>query len=210
MSIPAVLWGEFLINSEAENVQKGVQLQALDNGKFMAVWENEVVNELGVRSVEIYAQRFYSGAVPEGEPIRIDTTSGGLNSAPTVTMLADGKLVYTWEHQVTEGSVTSYSIRARIFNGDGTPFDTNGAADGGTDDFEVVLGNTTKLSAPLVKALSGGGFAVTYNDATSEGDPGVWARVYNENAEAIHNIHINSSRTIGTPRRKSCSLMKSL
>ncbi|MET0528913.1 MAG: calcium-binding protein [Microvirga sp.] len=199
MSIPAVLWGEFLINSEAkENVQKGVQLQALDNGKFMAVWENEVVSELGVRSVEIYAQRFYSGAVPEGEPVRIDTTSGGINSAPTVTMLADGKLVYTWEHQIiNEYGVTQYSIRARIFNANGTPFDTNGAADGGTDDFEVVPSIETQVSSPMVKALSGGGFVITYNDASSDDtdNPGVWAQVYSASGQSIDGGAVNVTTT---------------
>lgn len=201
MSVPAVTWGEFLINSEVSdkaNVQKGVQLQALDNGKFLAVWENEVINELGVRSVEIYAQRFYSGAVPEGAPVRIDTTSGGINSAPTVTMLADGKLVYTWEHQtINEDGVTEYSVRARIFNTDGTPFDTNGAAAGGTDDFEVANASPTVVSKPIVKALSGGGFVITYNDVEADGigDAGVKAFVYNASGQRVASETTNLTTT---------------
>ncbi len=189
MSIPAVKWDEFLINEEmTENAQNGVQLQALADGKFIAVWQHEVINELGTRSVEIYAQRFYSGAVPEGEPIRIDTTEG-INSAPTVTVLKDGKLVYTWEHQsLNELGVMEYSLRARIFKADGTPFDRNGADEGGTDDFEIVSTSPGSLSKPIVEGLSEGGFVVTINGKEAEGtnDAGVFAYVLDSSGNRLH------------------------
>ncbi|SCX98868.1 calcium-binding protein [Microvirga guangxiensis] len=198
MSIPPVLWGEFLVNTNKYGIQSDVELQALDNGKFLAVWKELVpINYVlpggdAPTPTAIYAQRFYSGAVPEGDPIRIDTTPG-INSAPTVTTLENGKIVYMWEHQVTEGGVTTYSIRARIFNGDGTPFNANG----GTEDFEVVAPSTTKVSAPLVKALAGGGFIVTCNDENADGagDAGVKAYIYDSSGQVIDSGSVNRTTT---------------
>lgn len=172
----ATLWGEFPVNiltpsTPATGVQSGAQLQALDDGRFVAVWNVASVDELGAPVSAIYAQCFHSNSEPQGDPVRIDTTAdGGVNSNVSFTKLADGRIVYTWEHKVTDTSGENhYSIRARILHADGSDATVGG-------DFEIVAGGQP-ISRPLVKALAGGGFALTYNDPAADGvtDAGVKA-----------------------------------
>ncbi|NIX76848.1 calcium-binding protein [Microvirga terricola] len=171
----AILWGEFLVNTVKSGVQSGVQLQALDNGKFMAVWQNTTVNELGVEVSTIYAQRFYSGAASQGDLIVVSTNEGGSNTNPVVTQLKDGNVLYAWESRSVVEGVVTYSIRGRILNTDGTPVDLNGAEEGGTDDFEIASSTTGPLTKPQITATSGKGFVVSYtsiNGTVSE-DPAI-------------------------------------
>lgn len=179
-----ILWGEFLVNTVTDDVQTAVQLQALSNGKFLAVWQNE--NNTGTAPGVIYAQLFYSGAVPQGEPIQVNTTLDGIHTNPVATVLAGGRIVYTWEHHTVDSANNDiYTIRARIFEADGSPGDLNGGIPGGTDDFIVAEG-PAPLTGARVEALANGEFAITYNDANGDGanDQGVKLIAYQTNGQA--------------------------
>lgn len=210
MSVPPVMWGEFLVNTVKDGVQSGVQLHALDNGKFMAVWQHESVNELGLRESAIYSQRFYSGAVSQGDPVRIDTTPGGVNANPTVTVLKGGHFVYTWEHYEQIGGADYYSIRARIFNPDGTPFDINGGEQlpGDTNDFELVS-STAPLGKPMIEARANGGFVIAYNNAAADGlsNPGVEIAVYGAGLDLYGGDYSVNAVTDGTQTISSVVLL---
>jgi len=173
MVVP-ILWPEFLVNTITRGVQKNVQVQALDNGKFLAVWQDASQRDTGEEVSAIYAQSYYSGAVPQGAPIPINTMLAGTNTKPVVTTLSDGRLLYTWEHHsmvpVEPGSTTLkhyYAIRGRIFNLDGTPYDRNGNAEGGDEDFEIAA-SEKPLTNPAVTALPNKGFVVSYTDSTGD------------------------------------------
>jgi Ca2+-binding RTX toxin-like protein len=181
-----ILWGEFLVNTVTDGVQKAVQLQALNNGRFMAVWQDGSSTGADPNSSAIYMQLFYSGAVPQGDPIQVNTTLEGSHTNPIATALDNGRVVYTWEHHTVDASGNhTYAIRARIFEADGRPVDLNGAMDGGTEDFIVAEGQAP-LTGAKVEALANGEFAITYNDANGDGagDPGVKAIAYQTNGQA--------------------------
>ncbi|WP_243375222.1 calcium-binding protein [Microvirga solisilvae] len=176
-----VLWGEFLLNTTKQGVQTEVQLHALDNGKFMAVWQDVVPahhvlpGDDASASTKIYAQRFYSGAVSQGDPVQVNTTTSGTHSAPVVQALENGNFLYVWEHREMIAGVETFSIRARILKADGTPVDANGDLEGGTDDFVVASSITGPLTMPQVSLAAGGRFVVTYTaqNGTASGDPSV-------------------------------------
>jgi Ca2+-binding RTX toxin-like protein len=157
-----ITWGEFLLNTKTMGVQTGVQLHALDNGKFMALWQNTVQDGSGSEVSTIYAQRFYSGATSEGAPIQVNTTTTGTHSAPVVQALGNDKFIYVWEHRDVVGGVETFSLRMRVLSADGTPIDTNDAAEGGTDDFVIASSTTGPLTAPQIALAAGGRFVITY------------------------------------------------
>ncbi|MBF9232012.1 calcium-binding protein [Microvirga alba] len=194
-----VLWGEFLVNTKTNGVQKAAQLQALDNGRFLAVWQDTSDSDTGHVSA-IYAQHFYSGAVPNGDPIRINTTLAGTNTNPVVTALSDGRLVYAWEHHSKVDGLDYYSIRARIFNANGSAYDGDG--DGKDDnDFEIASSDVAPLTMPRIAALPKKGFVITYTDEA--GDASVKAAVYGADGKPYGGTQSVNVVTDGSPANSS-------
>jgi Ca2+-binding RTX toxin-like protein len=157
---PVIKWGEFPVNSIKDGLQEGVQLRALDNGQFMAVWEHHSVTPAGSAVNAIYAQRFYSGAAPAGDQIQINTSAGHHNK-PAMAILSDGRVLYVW-NSIDATSAEPHKILGRIFKADGTP---EGA------DFVIASGAST-LDSPEVATLPSGGFAVSYTQGFGKGTPG--------------------------------------
>ncbi|MGO4573084.1 calcium-binding protein [Microvirga sp. 2TAF3] len=205
-----VLWGEFLVNTVKDGVQKAVQLQALDNGRFLAVWQDGSSTGADTEASAIYAQRFYSGAVPQGDPIRINSTLEGAHAKPVVTTLSDGRIVYAWEHHVKIGDVDHYSIRARIFNVDGTPYDANGDRIG-DDDFEVASSTDAPLTMPRIAALPNKGFVITYTNQAGDtyadpaltADAGVKAVVYGADGKVYGGTQTVNETSAGSQTNSS-------
>ncbi len=192
--ITPILWSEFRVNPTTDGIQAGVQLQALANGKFMSLWQDGP--ELAATA--LYMQRFYSGAVPEDtkfDGLKINTTAGAVNNA-VFTELEGGRIVVAWEHYNDTNVDAPYSIRARVFEADGTPVDMNGNLEGGTDDFEVTAGGAA-FTNPSITALEGGGFVIAYEDEESNAD--VRGVVYpsGTTTEDASSIEINPAGTSG-------------
>jgi Ca2+-binding RTX toxin-like protein len=195
--ITPILGPELHINTINNGVEKSIQLEALANGRFLALWQGTTVNELGKAITAIFAQPYYSGGVPEGNPIQINTTLEGTHSDPMVTSLSDGRLVYIWQHYrlerivdettKAETFVDHYEIRARIFKLDGTPYDRNGASPDGTEDFMIASSTTHPQTAPKVAALPNNGFVVTYADGleAAGAGSGIKAAVYKADAQPL-------------------------
>ncbi|MCG7392502.1 hypothetical protein MHY87_06250 [Microvirga sp. ACRRW] len=152
--VSVIKWSEFSVNSVKDGEQEGVQLHALSNGQFMAVWEHQN----GAVST-IYAQRFYSGAAPAGPQIQINTSSGE-HSKPVMTVLSDGRILYVWQN-IDATSAEPNRILGRIFGADGNPVD---------DDF-VIASSAAPLQTPKVIADKNGGFAVNYTEGDASSGP---------------------------------------
>jgi Ca2+-binding RTX toxin-like protein len=105
---------------------------------------------------------------------RVNTTTSSSQLAPAITALPNGGFVVTWDDSAQEGSVGVYAQR----------YDASGAAAG--SEFRV---NTTTLnfqSNSAVTALSNGGFVVTWQDSTQDGNSyGVYAQRYDANGSAV-------------------------
>ncbi len=114
-------------------------LTAASGDGFLAWWQNS--------AGKLVAQRFTEDGTETGSEIEYRVP----NAFPTLTALADGRLVVTW----SEGSPSTQSgnIKAQVF-------DSNGTAAG--DSFKVNSTTAGSQLIPVVAALSDGRFAVTY------------------------------------------------
>ncbi len=170
-----VTWGEFLLNTTTAGVQTGVQLHALDNGRFLALWQSTSTNAAGEEVSAIYAQRFYSGAESQGAPVQVNTTTSGTHSAPVMQVLDNGNIAYVWEHRDMVDGVETFSLRMRILTADGTPVDTNGDEEGGTDDFVIASSTTGPLTTPQITLSADGRPVISYTaqNGAASGDPSV-------------------------------------
>lgn len=137
---------------------------------------------------EIVVQRFDLGGNALGGPIVANTISGDL-ADPDIAELANGRFAVIWEHH--NGAI---SIRARVFESDGSPV---------AAEFEVASTSTT-FGSPKITALTGGGFAIIYSDASvapPEDSLGVRVYVYDVDgspvsAEIIANSNFNGDQAV--------------
>src|SRR5262245_9122347 len=112
-------------------------------------------------------------AIEAGAETKVNSGTGG-TSNPSVTVLADGGWVVTWEDIRGDGTADIYQ---RVF-------DANGGAIGATDTrVDSALTGTRFLSS--VTALSGGGWVVTWQDSRNSGNYDIYQRVFDANGQAL-------------------------
>lgn len=163
MSTPG-LFGSTISLADTIGFQQDVQVTALKNGMFVAVWTDTSKEGTTGNSGEdtsgyaVRAQIFNSDGTRHGAEFQINSTSTYDQFNPSVAVLSDGRFVVAW-NDTSQAGVPSNgdftdTIRARIFNSDGTP--------SGIGDFLVNRDMTTQLGEPSVTALSNGGFTISY------------------------------------------------
>ena len=122
-----------------------------------------------------------------GQEFIVNTTTPGNQTVSSVTVLADGRFVVTWESG-DAGDTSGTCIRARIYDGDGSP---------AGNDFIVNTTETNSQMNPVVTSLADGRFVVTWLSL----DPGdgsgscIRARLYNANGSAAGSDFIVNSTT---------------
>ncbi|MDX2257577.1 MAG: hypothetical protein NW205_01545 [Hyphomicrobiaceae bacterium] len=119
-------------------------------GRYLVVWRSNDNASIGARLFE-----------SDGTPLvqSIAGTWTGFLNAPTVTGLKGGGFVVTWQ----ESNGAGFDIKAQRLN-------ANGQLVGG--EFTVDLGNGQLSLIPDIVALADGGFAVTWIEFASFGNPG--------------------------------------
>ncbi len=88
---------------------------AMPSGGFVVTWAAERPYPA---AFDIYVQRFDSSGQPVGSASPVNTTTNGFQVAPSVTALAGGGFVVTWENR-DSGDVTYDDIRAQVFDASG-------------------------------------------------------------------------------------------
>ena len=129
-----------------------VELATLTNGNIVAVYQSELLGDSNNNDV------FFSIVTSGGSVVAGPTAAiGGLDSAnelnASVTALARGGFVVTWEDSAGDGA--GYGVRASIYNSAGTLVRSN------------ILVNTVEAGDQRqadVSALPDGGFVVTWSD----------------------------------------------
>lgn len=158
-----IAWSKgFPVNSTMLSTQAYIKTVRFDDGSFVAVWTdfNGGNGDFG----SIRAQLFNADGTKKGSEFLVNTSVSGMQGRPEVTVLSDGRFVVAWE----DHSDTS-DLRARIFNADGTAFDRKGDGTGTSDFLLHQVANTGDPAQTDVSitALAGGGFAVSYFNASS-------------------------------------------
>ncbi len=107
---------EFLVNTATTDLQFEPSITGLENGGFVVTW----IDRNWINGYTIRGQLFNSDGSKFGGEIVVNTTAANYLDSPSVTSLANGGFVVTWQ----SGNDTSVSaIRARMFNADGTPYE---------------------------------------------------------------------------------------
>ena len=108
---------EFLVNSILTADQTLSTVTALADGRFVVAWMDS--SEFGddVSGLSIRAQVFNTDGSTSGAEFLVNTTVIGAQIAPTITALADGRIVVAWtDVSATGGDTSGGAIRAQIFD----------------------------------------------------------------------------------------------
>ncbi|QNH05972.1 calcium-binding protein [Pseudomonas sp. B11D7D] len=142
-----------LFNANGESVGQAIALTtgiasypsvaALNNGGFVAVWENEDAKG----NAEIYLQRFTAAGVKDGKAIQVNTGTAGDQIDPQVVTLKDGSYVVSWTREDTSANIFMQR------------YSESGAKLGAETQVNTTSGF---YSQPSVTALTSGGYVVTW------------------------------------------------
>ena len=142
----AAIGNDFVVNTTTMSFQNNGQATALADGRFVLTWQSE-----GGSALDIRARIYGTDGTPAGADFLVNSTTANQQYNASITTLADGRFVATWQTQ--EGATSNLDIQARIFNADGTPTGP---------DFLV---NSTTLNTqvePDITALADGRFVATW------------------------------------------------
>ncbi|HEX5500029.1 MAG TPA: hypothetical protein VFX03_12415, partial [Thermomicrobiales bacterium] len=143
---------EFIVESTTADNQRLSSATALADGRFVVTWRSGGFDSGSHGDTRVRGRVFNADGTPAGGDFVLNSTTGVMQSAPSVAALADGRFVVTWESS-DPGDGSGLCVRGRVFNADGTP-------DG--DDF--ILDSTTSGDQifPAVMALADGRFVAAW------------------------------------------------
>jgi Ca2+-binding RTX toxin-like protein len=174
---------EFLVNTETENSQSDPEVIALTGGRFVVVW-HDLSSALGdISSGAIAGQVFNADGSKSGAEFRINTATEGDQRLPSITELADGRIVVSWtDNSQSGGDTDGEAVRAQIFDPRETAIELSGTvADdeyigtGFGDGLAGQFGNDTFVGGGGDDVLAGeeGNDLLTGNAGNDEIDGGV-------------------------------------
>ena len=167
--------GDFGINSTLAQDQFSSTCTGLANGGFVVAWTDASASGGDTSGDSIRAQVFAANGASVGAEFLVNTTTTGAQFQPTIAGLANGKFVVAWTDGSQALGTGVTSIRAQIFNADGTQFHS---------EFLVDTAATTQ-SEPKVTALVGGGFVMAW-DGTGDGSgEAINAKAFNADGAAV-------------------------
>lgn len=183
----------------------GSAIAALSGGGYVVVWESEGQDSASDPG-GIYGQRFDAAGNRLGAEFRVHTATTDVQTRASVTALADGKFVVSWE---TFDNSKNLDVHYRIFNADGTADladrDAHSASAGGLRN--QLYGAST--------ALANGGFVLTWTSdrtdlsGTANDDLsgyGVYARIFDANGTGGAQFLVNN-RTVGDQKLSTAATL---
>lgn len=163
--------GEFTINTATAGAQTNPELASDASGNVVVVWEDQSGQDGA--SYGVFAQRYDSSGNAVGGEFQVNTTTSGNQYQPQVTYLADGRFVVTWrDDSGIDGSGSG--VMAQIFAADGTTIGS---------EFLVNQQVSSEQYPQDIQALSDGGFAIAYDDASGADGSGWGVFVQRYNAD---------------------------
>ncbi|MGE3808591.1 MAG: hypothetical protein AB7K24_28330, partial [Gemmataceae bacterium] len=100
----------FQVNNTTAGGQRAPAVATEDNGDFVVVWVSSDGSGYGV-----YARRYNSLGVALGNEFRVNQTTAGAQTNPSVAMDSDGDFVVVWSHW----NGTSYDVYGRRYSNTG-------------------------------------------------------------------------------------------
>jgi len=172
---------EFQINTYTYSKQSSPSVASLSDGGFVVTWSSD--GQDGSYD-GIYGQRYDADGNTVGSEFQINTYTDNLQFSPSVTSLADGGFVVTWQSNGQDGSHDG------IY---GQRYDAGGNTVG--SEFQINTYTDNQQQNPSVTSLSDGGFVVTWS---SDGQDGSHDGIYGQRYDADGNTTISSEFQINT------------
>ncbi|HEX9946292.1 MAG TPA: cadherin domain-containing protein, partial [Allosphingosinicella sp.] len=176
------LGSEFLVNTTTTGSQTGSSLTALQSGGFLATW----ISGSGASGV-LYGQFFDSSGNKQAGEIALAGDGPGYPLEPSVTELADGRVVVAWRNYPDSGF--NETINGRIFDSSGVLLGS-----------EFVISNpggNSQTGSPQVKALPDGGFIATWSHpGGTDVSTAVWARFYDAAGTPGTSFLVNTAQNL--------------
>ncbi|MEH2263534.1 beta strand repeat-containing protein [Nostoc sp.] len=155
---------EFKVNTytTADQINPTVAIDA--TGDFIISWQSQDGSGTG-----IYAQRYNSNGVAQGNEFKVNTYTSDNQINPTVAMDAAGDFVISWQSYYQDDSY--YGIYAQRYN-------SSGAVQG--NEFKVNTYTTKDQINPTVAMDANGNFIISWSSLGEDGSSfGIYAQRYN-------------------------------
>ncbi|RZJ40778.1 MAG: hypothetical protein EON86_11750, partial [Brevundimonas sp.] len=159
--------GEILVNTATTNTQYLQQIVALATGGFVITWQDQSLGVGGASGdttgAAIKAQVFDADGAKVGTELLVNSATAGDQQSPQITALSDGGFVIVWfDGSIGVGGAagdgSGVAVKAQVY-------DASGARSGG----ELLVNTAISGSqgSPVVSALPGGGFVVSWTDQSN-------------------------------------------
>ncbi|WP_262031759.1 cadherin repeat domain-containing protein, partial [Microvirga sp. Mcv34] len=142
---------------------------------YVAVWQVAIAGQK-----DIFYQLFdASGVKIDTNPVQVNTTSTGDQSAPSVAALSDGRFVVVWEGVGPNGSggQDTAGVYQRVFNANGSP----ASAEVNVSHAPALGQGSASISA--IPDNAGGGWIVTWQNVGSDGNIDVMEQRYDSSGQ---------------------------
>jgi VCBS repeat-containing protein len=148
--------GEFQINTYSLGHQSFGSVSSLLNGGWVVTWQSESSQDGD--SSGIYGQRYNTAGEPAGSEFLVNTYTTGDQKAPSVSSLADGGWIVTWQSTGQDGN--SYGIYGQRYSSLGEAVD---------DEFQINTFNYYRQFGSSSTGLVDGGWVVTWSSQVQVG-----------------------------------------
>ena len=186
--------GEVLVNTITTGPQNAMGMTTLTDGRYVITYYDGSTSPDDPSISSIRAQIFNANGTPSGSEFLVNTSTLNGQTDSVATALANGHFVVVWTDASGLGGDTSTSVKAQLFNADGTKDGTEFLVNTTTDSFQ---------GTPTVTTLTNGGFVVSWVDASRLGadtsNSAIFAQVFDANgtksgAEFLVNTATNDAQ----------------
>jgi Ca2+-binding RTX toxin-like protein len=147
---------EIQANTTTTSAQWKVSLEALSDGRFVAVWDDYSQTGADTSAYSIRGQLFNANGSKSGNEFLVNTTAVADQTGAHVTALTAGGYVVAWsDYSQSVDDPTHYAVRAQVFNADGTRRGSEFLVNSTTADYQ---------GDPRLSALNDGGFVAVWSD----------------------------------------------
>jgi hypothetical protein len=183
MSSNATAGDETRVNTYTTGSQGGPSMTGLADGGWLVTWYSRPQDGDGNG---IYQQRYDADGNSVGVETHVSTYTTGSQADPSVTTLADGGWVVTWQSAGQDGD--GDGIYQQRYHADGGPFGAETAVNTYT---------TAGQREASVISLSDGGWVVTWtSDLVDANGTGIAQQRYDVNGNAVGETVVNTYTTL--------------
>ncbi|WP_135078546.1 Ig-like domain-containing protein [Terasakiella sp. SH-1] len=172
------------VNSFTSGSQQSPNVAALEGGGYVVVWDSPQDGS----SSGIYGQRYDGAGHKIGGEFQINTYTNNSQGVPSVTGMADGGFVVSWDSYGQDGSENG--IYAQRYDGNGNPV---------SGEFHVSHETSWDQRQNAITSFENGNFLVVWNDSS---DGYITSQLYDANSSPIGGeTHItNAGGDLGLPQ----------